>query len=196
MNKKILSSFTMIPLLIVPIFSTITTEKIAHANNSLDNITSNSNFTISKEMTRKELIEHYAKENNVSFTKAEFELFKGSIQERAGYKYRTFSRGIGHGAYMEIYTQGDGWNSYYSIDRILNVSVKHSSKSFVGTVYTNLESNSSIYYDVEGNLHNQGTTTVSGGLNIGVGQGGSVNLGASYSSGIYAHISTSGRLSF
>lgn len=199
MNKKFkfASAVLSAGLLITPVSGLINNyDSVAKANNiNLNELSKENDVIISKEMTREELINYFAENNNVSKSEAEIMLFKSRFEERYAYSYRTISKNLSYGARIEFYTQGDGWNNYYSIDKLLNVSIKHDSKSFGGSVYANLESNTSIYYDVEGNLYNGGTTTVSGNLNIGVGQGGSAGLGASYSTDIYAHISDSGRAS-
>ena len=195
--KKFTSTFLIASLVVAPISGVVVhNDNVARADGlNFNEVDEAKDTIIGPEMTREELIKYYAKNHNISYDQAESELFKSKIESMVAYKYRTIAKNLQHGAKIEFYTQGDGWGNYYAIHKVLNVSVKHSNKSFVGVVYTNLEINTVIYYDVEGNLHDNGTTSVSGGLNIGVGQGASLNLGASYSSNIYKHISVSERSS-
>lgn len=187
MNKILLKLFISTTLLIASFFLTVRSSNITNANDI--NINSKSEFANNKELSRKGLIEHYANENNMSFAKAEFSLFKGSSNEEKNYKYSIFSQKIEPHLTIEFYTQ----NQEGSINKILNVSVKHPSKSFTGTVYMNLEGTSSIYYDIEGNILNQGTTTVSATLNISTNEDISVNIGSPNNKNIYSHVTANGR---
>lgn len=198
MKKKLkfISSIFVSSLLITPISELVSNyDNMAKAENINLSDYSKNDVILSKEMNRKELIEYFSLNNNVSLEEAEKMLFKSKFEERYAYHYRTIVKYLSNDTKIEFYTKGSGWNNYYTIERILNASVKHSEYSFVGTLYTNLENDYIIYYDIEGNLLDKGNTSVSATLNIGVGEGTSVNIGIGYNSNIKHHISESGRVS-
>ena len=51
------------------------------------------------------------------------------------------------------------------------------SKQFSGSLYVNLEQADRIFYIINGDFFDNGTTTLSGGLNIGIGEGASAKFG-------------------
>lgn len=194
-HKKFLSAILASSILVAPISGLFSRyDNVAKAN-SINIEQLSKNTILSHPMNRSELIKYFSKNNNVSYSEAEKSLFQNKIEERYAYSYRIITKYISNGVRIEFYTKGDGWNNYYSIDNILNVSVKHHQYCFNGSLYSNLENNHTIYYDIEGSLVKNGTVSVSGSINIGVGQGASINLGGAYSSNIQAHISDSGRAS-
>lgn len=58
-------------------------------------------------------------------------------------------------------------------------------KQFSGKVYTNLEAANKIFYRVSGTFYNDGTTTISGGIELGIGEYADLNFSVSYSSNVY-----------
>ncbi len=70
------------------------------------------------------------------------------------------------------------------------------SKQFGGTVYTNLEDSNRIYYIVEGDFYNNGTTMGGGSIKIGVGEGSSAEFHASNATNFYAYCYKDGRILF
>lgn len=92
---------------------------------------------------------------------------------------------------LRFYCETSEGGGYWGIVKILNVGMNRSynglTKQFGGTVYTNLETAARIYWVVNGDFFENGTTTVSGGVNIGVGGTDVVNFNVSYSSNHYAY---------
>lgn len=84
------------------------------------------------------------------------------------------------------------------MSNILNVSFDRSnylvgtgypkSKQFSGEVYVNLEANDRIRYSVNGDFYNNGTTTISGGISIGIGQSGQLNFSVSYTNNHFGYL--------
>ena len=60
-------------------------------------------------------------------------------------------------------------------------------KQFGGTVYANLEDGGTIYWIVNGDFYNYGTTTTNGAVDIGLGEYASINFGASNTTNQYAY---------
>lgn len=101
---------------------------------------------------------------------------------------------------VKFYTQTSEGGGYWGIVTILNVGMNRSyngiSKQFGGTVYSNLETAARIFYIVNGDFFNNGTTTVSGGgeVAVGVGASATVNFNLSYSSNFYKYCYVEGRI--
>jgi hypothetical protein len=68
------------------------------------------------------------------------------------------------------------------------------SKQYDGTIYTNLESAAKIFWIVNGDFYNNGTTTGSGGVSIEVGQSATVNFNISYASNHYKYLYKEGAI--
>ncbi|MBF0713536.1 hypothetical protein HZY83_02395 [Gemella sp. GH3] len=196
MNKKLklASALLATSLVVTPISGVIyQSSSVAKAETiQKDKIDLNSFDTV-KDLSREELIASFAKDRNISNYEAEKELFKNNISFRKAYYYREYLRNIGHSTYIKLYCQGDGWDNYFSVDKILNVSVIPNNKVFVGSVYYNLENNYTVYYEVNGNLYNNATISISGGGSVGVGSAGSLNISASYTTNHYAQLYKSER---
>lgn len=81
--------------------------------------------------------------------------------------------------------------------KILNANIDRNyygtSKQFGGTLYYNLESSSTIYWDVNGDFFNNGTTTFAAGASIGVGESTSISFSISNSSNHFAYCHKTGR---
>lgn len=66
-------------------------------------------------------------------------------------------------------------------------------KQFDGNVYVNLEANDRIYYSVDGDFYNTGTTSFNGSVSVGVGESVNVGFSVSTSSSYFAYINHNGR---
>lgn len=84
------------------------------------------------------------------------------------------------------------------IKQLNNISILRSyngiSKVFSGNVYCNLEDYRTIYYEVNGDFYNNGTISVSAGLNIEIGESGSVSFGVTGSSNHFKYFYSNGRI--
>lgn len=98
---------------------------------------------------------------------------------------------------LRFYCETTEGGYFWGIVKILNISMNRNyngiSKAFGGTVYANLEDAGTIFWIVNGDFYNQGTTTFNGGCNIGIKESGSINFNISYQSNFYAYCYEEGR---
>lgn len=77
---------------------------------------------------------------------------------------------------LKFYIQVDSSNGAYYIYKILKVDMNRQynskSKTFTGNIYYNLETNTKIYYSINGDFYNKGTISTTGGGSVGIGEGG------------------------
>lgn len=66
-------------------------------------------------------------------------------------------------------------------------------KQFGGNIYCNLESLGSFYWKVNGDFYNTGSTTVSGGFEIGIGESFNLSFKVSNTTNYYAYCNKDGR---
>ncbi|HFU4122248.1 TPA: hypothetical protein ACGO7R_000148 [Streptococcus suis] len=124
--------------------------------------------------------------------------------ERAANTYRTLSQRYqvtpAYQPTITFYCETSESGGFRGIHRILNVGLNRyyggTSKAFGGTVYTNLENANVIYYDINGDYYNTGTTSTNIGISIPVGGKGTVNFGVSHASNHYAYKRNTGRIRF
>lgn len=195
MNKKVtINVLSIIILALVTIFNPhyLNSSNITWATEDYHYSEYSSNITISKEMSRTELIEYYSKENNVNLHDAELALFNKISQSNTSYKYRILSKKINDNTHIEFYISESNKTEQPSIERILVLSIKNPKFSFSGNVYVNLENNTTIYYDLEGSFLKESSSLISGNIDINVGESKLLNLGTVNNSNTYEHISTSG----
>lgn len=101
---------------------------------------------------------------------------------------------------LVFYYEGYPGDRLGYIKTLLNVSMDRSyyngfstiTKQFGGNVYVNLEASDRLYFEVNGDFYNNGTTTTNGGLKIDIGGFGSVSFGASHTSNHFKYIYTTG----
>lgn len=103
-------------------------------------------------------------------------------------------------ATLRFYCQTEEGDYFHAIVKVLNVSMNRNyngvSKQFGGNVYINLEDPNRIYYVVDGDFYNNGTTTGGGSLKIGLGEGSSLTFNASNTSNFYAYVYKEGHALF
>lgn len=94
----------------------------------------------------------------------------------------------------------EGGGSFRGIVKILNVGMNRSyngiSKTFDGTVYTQLVDANRIYWIVNGDFYNNGTVSVNGSVSIGIGGYATINFGLSYNTSHYAYCYKTGNRNF
>lgn len=178
-----------------------------------------SNTIVSDVLTFDEVVKNISTDNNISIEEAERQVENNfqqpsskldcarsampAISARAA-TYRTVSSWFNvtpsYKPTLRFYCQTDEWGSFHAIERILNVSMDRYSngisKQFGGTVYSNLENGETIYWIVNGDFYNNGTTTVNGNVSIGVGQSGSASFGASYATSHFQYVYKTGYTHF
>ncbi len=158
---------------------------------------------ISDVMTYDEIVKQLADDKNISIDEAKkiigspvttIKAKDGSPVEIILNSYRTitnqFTVTSSYKPSMRFYCQTSESGSFHGIVEILNVDMSRSyngrSYAFGGSVYTNLEDAGTIYYSIDGDFYERGTTTVSGGVSIGIGESATVNFGISNASNWYA----------
>lgn len=95
--------------------------------------------------------------------------------------------------YLEVVYNDAG--SPTDINRVVNASLNRNntvsssitSKQFSGTVFYELLSSKQLYFQVNGDFYNNGSTTVSGGASIKVGEYGTLNFSSSITKSHYSY---------
>lgn len=158
------------------------------------------NVVESKILTYDELVNEVVKNEGLSVEDAK--KFLGITgKERNGQYYRTYTGEVTvtstYKPSVVFYCKTSEWNNFRGILSILNSSLNRSyngiSKQFSGTLYTNLESAASIYYELNGDFYNNGTTSYSGGYEIGVGETSKISFSVSYTSSHFIYAYKTGR---
>ena len=85
--------------------------------------------------------------------------------------------------YQTIYTIG-----FPEPNRIVSLGGAH---IFTGTIYYKLISGNSFYYSFYGDVYKTATTTVGGGVTVGIGENSSINFNASCTSNYLMYVSRS-----
>lgn len=167
----------------------------------------NPTTTVSPLMTFEEMVQEVADTNHITIEQAEKELGGNSTKTfRAAQakQYRTLSQQFSvnskYKPTMRFYceTSESGW--FRGIKKILRVEMirgyKGLSKQFGGSVYVNLEDPNLIFYIVNGDFYNNGSTTYSAGVNLGVGKSASIGFKASKTTNHYQYRYVESRLRF
>lgn len=104
---------------------------------------------------------------------------------------------------LNFYCQtNEGGTSFRAIKKILNVSMNRAhlgtgrSKQFGGDVYTKLEDANRIYWIVNGDFFDNGSTTGGGSVNLGIDKAASIEFNASHTSNHYKYIYKTGYTRF
>lgn len=179
--------------------------------------TKGSKTVVSEVLTFDEITQRIAKDNNISINEAKEQVvnnFNKDAVRTAGVEtagvtaysatYRTITQYFTvypeYQPSLNFYCQTTEGGYFHAIEKILNVGMNRSyngmSKGFGGTVYVNLEDPNRIFWIVNGDFTNNGTTTVNGGVNIGLGGEDVINFGISYSTSIYKYHYQEGRTSW
>lgn len=100
--------------------------------------------------------------------------------ELKDFSYTTLSKALNvspdYKPTLKFYIQVDSRHGAYYIYKILKVDMNRQynskSKTFAGNIYYNLETNTKIYYSINGDFYNEGTISTTGGGNVGIGESG------------------------
>ena len=161
------------------------------------------NTIVSETMTAQQLVNQYATDYDITLEQAS-DLLGINLYERSSQTYRTISTQItvtnSYKPSISFYCETSEYGTYHGIIRILRTEINRNyngmSKQFSGSLYVNLEQADRIFYIINGDFFDNGTTTLSGGLNIGIGESASVNLGGSYVYNHYKYVYHEGRVHF
>lgn len=205
-KNKLISTF----LLSISILGTTLVPNIANASefNNDSNISTKQSVNVDSDdvivsdlMTYDQLVEVVMKNENLSKKEALKFLGINENFKARGEFFRTYGKRItvdyNYKPMVQFYCKTSEWDNYKGISSVLNASLDRNYngtvKQFGGSIYTNLEDANTIYYSVNGDFYNKGTTTATGGAEIGVGDDFTVNFSISGSSNYYAYCNVSDR---
>lgn len=185
---------------------------------SIDIMHESSDVIISEVLTFDELLEKIARDKGISESQAKKEfLTKYGKSQRSkqgnarlaesdilvmaqSATYRTISKAVNEWWYYQPtilwYCETSEWGSYWGIVKVVDTTLNRAylgvSKQFSGTLYTNLESASKIHYYLNGDFYDNGTTTYTGGGEIGISGTASLNFSVSYATNHFGYMYYSG----
>lgn len=162
-----------------------------------------SGFEVSEAMTAQEIAEVYAEDFEITVEEAANNLginLNARGTSRAT-KYRTLGASIDVTSeykptakfYCQTSESGNNWGIVALLDVSMNRNYNGLEKQFQGSVYANLENAYTIYYRVDGDFYNAGTTTVSSSGSVGAG-GTGITYSVSSSSSLYKVVYYENRL--
>lgn len=184
---------------IVPFSAGAIYEPIADVNTiSINDLENNPDVTVSEPMTFTESVERFAENANISFQEA-YDALGGnarSVQPRDVH-YRVLSVNLhvtdSYIPHLEFYCETAEGGHFYQLISIYSVQLvreyNNRSKQFEGDIQVWLRQGSNIEYVVNGDFYDNGTTSVSGGVNInlGVDDKCTISFNISYSSNHYKY---------
>lgn len=172
-------------------------DKAYHGVIDLSSELKNTKIMQSQVMTFEEMVNCYADKKGLSYEDALKQIpanIKDDAPNRAiGYITRSVTLNVKpeYKPELEFFCQVAYGGHFYNIQSIyaveLNRNYKGLSKQFKGKVQAWLRSTQDIEYLVNGDFYNNGKTTISGGINIGVGKMGSITFNISNASGHYKY---------
>jgi hypothetical protein len=210
--KKILSFFIALVVSVICVFPVTT--KATEIPKKLDINSKSKNFTMSERLTYEELISRIAINEGITIEEAKEKVppkqntYQSLNATTSGY-YREFVQVIPvdsvYQPTLHFYCETFESAGYISIQKVLHISMNRTSdvqfpgllpltKGFNGEVYYNLENFYTIYYLVNGDFTEQTTTTMTGGVEIGLGESTKVYFNVSSTSNIYKTYYGSNRL--
>lgn len=147
-------------------------------------------------VTPEEMVNIYAKDMNMSFNEALNYFPKDFLYEsRSTVSYEIYTKVLNiteffYRPQLRLYVKEiDGLFS-----SVYNTSIDTQGKQFNGRIFVHVESDRSIYHQVEGHFYDTGSTTVSGGINLGIGGVGSINFTVSTTKGAMAYVNFDGHI--
>ena len=163
---------------------------------------------ISEVMTFDQLAERISNDQKITIKQATESIINNnlgkSLYSIKAATYRTISNSFTvtstYKPTMNFYCETTESGGFRAIKKILNVGMNRSyggvSKQYQGSVYVKLEDPNRIYYNVNGDFYNNGTTTVNGGISVGVGSSATVKFGISHASNHFKYCYTEKRVTF
>lgn len=207
MFKKVLSVALAIGLLGVMV---VPAQAMAAVNINIIDLTKPSeDFIVSEPMTLEEMAKVFAEDMGISLEEAIKVLSDdGDVSEKNGIQQispqatvnRTISYTLNVNAVykpqLRFYCQTSESGSQWGIVQIKTVTMNKFStvagytnmaKYWDGNIYSELNNAYTIFFIIDGYFHNFGDTSVSGTLNINIGQWGSVDFGFTHTYDIYEY---------
>lgn len=145
-------------------------------------------------VTPTKMVETFAKDNNITFEEALSKFPKNFL-------YQTRSGNVTHPIYTRTLNASNWFRPQIRLyvrevddlfDKVLLTSLVSYGKVFQGEVFINVENQKSIYFNVNGIFYNTGNVSVSGGVNIGIGDMVSVKFSVSGADNQHAWIAFDG----
>ncbi|MBN4050853.1 MAG: hypothetical protein COA82_09895 [Alkaliphilus sp.] len=170
----------------------------------------NEQTVVSDVLTFDQIVEIMAKDNNISIMEAANQIIEKSSNNRirnnalsrydlkilataATYRVASsrFTVTSTYRPTLRFHLQTSEGGGFWGIRKVLNVGMNRlymgKTKQFGGTVYAKLENPGKIFWIVNGDFFLNGTTTVGAGIDLGLGEGASLNFHISHSSDHYAY---------
>lgn len=153
----------------------------------------------SEVLTFEEITEQISNDLEISISEAQTLVVENSdSQSRMSAQaatYRTLSQQFtvttSYKPTMRFYCQTSESGLFHGIVKIMTVNMIRGyngvTKQFGGTVYVNLERSDKIFYTINGDFYNNGTTSYNAGVNLGVGKSANISFGVSQSSNHYKY---------
>lgn len=197
--------------LLFTVAATVLISAETHASQrTIENMTEKieTNELISESMTFEQMIESIARDYGISVNGAQEKIgysdvmVKKAIQSKATYRIlsQMFTVNSSYKPTMRFYCETSESGSFRAIKRIIEVNMIRGynglSKQFSGNVYVNLEDPNRIFYIVNGDFFNYGTTTWNAGVSIGVGKAANVKFGVNNGSNHYQYRYVESRVTF
>ncbi|MGM9903752.1 MAG: hypothetical protein ACI32O_07460 [Enterococcus sp.] len=170
--------------------------------------TSESQLIVSDVLTYEQMIKEIAYDYGISEEQAQIQIgytedmAQKAIQEKATFRTlsQMFTVNTSYKPTMRFYCETSESGSFRAIKKILEVNMIRGynglSKQFTGNVYVNLEDANRIFYIVNGDFYNNGTTSWNAGVSIGVGGSATVKFGISGASSHYQYRYVESRIVF
>ncbi len=202
MKKKNLFSFVVVLLLLFNVVSFADTKEPADKKPPISSIEINGEeCKYSEVLTFEQMVSEIAKENNVSEKTIEREMIENNLKK--GVTLESLKRGTYRSLYKSIYVTSryrptirfycrtEESSYHWATKEVLYISMNRrfgdTVKQFRGDIFANLETPARLFFNVNGDFYNKGTTNYGGGVNIGVGEWGSVSFSGGYASGYYEY---------
>lgn len=198
----------LVTIVLAMIFNLVAVPTVPTAKAESINITSSDpSVIISEPMTGEELAWEFSKNENVSYEEAIKILFpeyenKSSYSISSnfsitGNNYRTLEKTVSSTAgRVFFYCNTSESGLYHGIVKVLHAGYYSGAKKFDGSFFYHLVNANRIDFILNGHLYNTGTTTVSGGGSIGIGQSANASVNISYATDYYAPLYTSQTLNW
>jgi hypothetical protein len=157
------------------------------------------NITVSKEMSRDEMIQSISNELGISKEQAEQTISNGNerlklqannerfVLVRAAWQDHQINHSI-EGGTAYFYCKITASGGFRAIKEIVYAGFNHPKYGFSGTLQYGLPDPNRIHYTLNGALYNHATTSVSGGGSVGLNGVGSVNMNSTVTSNFVKNV--------
>ena len=157
------------------------------------------NITVSREMSRDEMVQSISNELGISKEQAEQTISKGNerlklqanderfVLVKAAWQDHQINHSI-EGGTAYFYCKITASGGFRAIKEIVYAGFNHPKYGFSGTLQYGLPDPNRIHYTLNGALYNHATTSVSGGGSVGLNGVGSVNMNSTVTSNFVKNV--------